>query len=95
MDLALYRDGRLVVCCEVKERASQIQDLVTRLRTYQQRIDPSQPDRGNDPLRKAKYIRLRRPEYLALAAIGARLEYRVAYPPDREFELVRDVIPWV
>ena len=95
MDLALYADGRLVVCCEVKERASQLQELATRLRGYQERIDPAWPDRGNDPLRKAKYIRRRRPEYLALAAIGARLEYRVTYPAGREFELTRDVIPWV
>lgn len=95
MDLALYRDGRLVVCCEVKERASQIQELVRKLRTYGEGVNLNQPDRGNDPLRKAKYLVRRRPEYLSLVAIGARLEYRVAYLNDRSFELTRDVIPWV
>lgn len=44
MDLALYREGRLVVCCEVKERASQLQELVKGLRAYEKGIDFSQPD---------------------------------------------------
>ncbi len=94
MDLALYRDGRLVVCCEVKEKASQIQELLKDIKQYEQRRDLSQPDRGNDALRKAKYIVKRRPEYFALVAIGARLEYQVDYPPGKAFALHRDVIPW-
>lgn len=95
MDLGLYRDGRLVVCCEVKERASQIQALASKLRAYREGVTLSQPDRGNDPLRKAKYLVRRRPQYLSLVAIGARLEYRVTYLDNRSFELSRDVIPWV
>lgn len=95
MDLALYREGRLVVCCEVKERASQLQALVKGIRTYEAGINFSQPDRGNDPLRKAKYVVRRRPEYLSLVAIGARFEYRIRYPKGGTFELTRDVIPWV
>ena len=95
MDLTLYRDGRLVVCCEVKERASQIQELASKLRVYGEGVNLSQPDRGNDPLRKAKYLVRRRPEYLSLIAIGVRFEYRVLYLKGRTFELVRDVIPWV
>lgn len=84
-----------VVCCEIKERASQIQELASRLRGYGEGVNLSQPDRGNDPLHKAKYLVRRRPEYLSLVAIGARLEYRVTYLNDRSFELTRDVIPWV
>lgn len=95
MDLALYRERRLIVCCEVKERAGQIQDLLKHMRRYEEGIDLDQPDRGNDPLRKAKYLVRRRPDYLSLVSIGARLEYRVRYPEGRAFELTRDVIPWV
>jgi hypothetical protein len=94
MDLALYRDGRLVVCCEVKEKASQIQAVLKGIKQYEQTINLNLPDRGNDALRKAKYIVRRRPEYFALVAIGARLEYQVAYPSDKAFALHRDVIPW-
>jgi hypothetical protein len=95
MDLALYREDRLVVCCEVKERASQLQELVKGLRAYEKGINFSQPDRGNDPLRKAKYLVRRRPDYFSLVAIGARMEYHVRHQEGRTFELVRDVIPWV
>jgi hypothetical protein len=95
MDLGLYRDGRLIVCCEVKERAGQIHGLVKRMQQYESGVDLSQRDRGNDPLRKAKYLVTRRPEYLALVGIGVRLEYKVAYSEDRGFRLARDVIPWI
>lgn len=94
MDLVLYRDSRLVVCYEVKERASQIEALAKGVRAYEAGVNFSQPDRGNDPLRKAKYLVRRRPDYFSLIAIGVRLEYRVSYPKGRAFALVRDVIPW-
>lgn len=94
MDLALYREGRLVVSCEVKERASQIEALARGVRVYEAGVNLSQADRGNDPLRKAKYLVRRKPDYFSLVAIGARLEYRVNYPRDRAFALMRDVIPW-
>lgn len=94
MDLALYQKNHLVVCCEVKERAGQIHELVRGIGTYQEALDFAAPDRGNDSLRKAKYIIRRQPEYLSLVAIGVRLEYRVVYPAPQTFELIRDVIPW-
>ncbi len=94
MDLALYRRKRLLVCYEVKERASQIQKLIKGIKTYQQAIDFTAVDRGNDPLRKAKYIVRRRPEYFCGVAIGARFEYRVDYPEREAFRLTYDMIPW-
>lgn len=63
MDLALYQDEKLVICCEVKERARQIQRLINEIMKYQPAVDFAVPDRGNDPLRKAKYIVKRRPDY--------------------------------
>lgn len=66
-----------------------------QLRAYEAGIPPSAPDRGNDPLRKAKYLVRRRPAYFCGVAIGVRLEYAVRYGGDRTFHLVRDVLPWV
>jgi hypothetical protein len=95
MDLGVYDGERLLVCVEVKERATQLQDLIAKLRTYESAVNLLEPDRGNDPLRKAKYLIRRRPPYLCGVAIGIRLEYSVRYPEGKAFELARDVIPWV
>jgi len=95
MDLGVYDGERLLVCVEVKERATQLQDLVKKLRTFESAVSLSAPDRGNDALRKAKYLVGRRPMYFCGVAIGTRLEYSVGYPHGKAFELSRDVIPWV
>ena len=94
MDLALYDGQRLLVCVEIKERASQPEMLVRQLKAYESVVPLSAADRGNDPLRKAKYLVRRRPDYFCGAAIGVRLEYAVHYSGARAFHLVRDVMPW-
>lgn len=94
MDLALYRMDELLVYCEVKVRASQAHDLVEKLSGYENSIDGDRPDRGNDTLRKAKYIARHRPAHFVCVAIGVRLEYRVDYPPAHAFRLTRDLVPW-
>ncbi|MBL7124577.1 MAG: hypothetical protein ISS51_00575 [Dehalococcoidales bacterium] len=93
MDIALYQDNRLIVYCEVKERLGQIQKLIKGIKGYQFAVDLSAPDRGNDPLRKAKYIVKRKPEYFVGVAIGARFEYKVIYLGERSFQLVKDIVP--
>jgi len=95
MDIALYQDNRLIVYCEVKERVSQIQKLIKGIKGYQSAVDLGAPDRGNDPLRKAKCIVIRKPEYFVGVAIGARFDYKVIYLGERSFQLVRDVVPLV
>jgi len=95
MDLALYLNDKLVVCCEVKERASHLQKLIKGIKVYQQSINFTVVDRGNDPLRKAKYIAKRRPKYFCGVAIGVRFEYQVSYPEGYAFQLAKDVIPWI
>lgn len=95
MDIGVYRNNKLFIYCEIKERASQIQKLVQEIRKLQSNIDLTTPDRGNDPLRKAKYLIKQKPEYFVTSAIGARFEYRVVYPSDRSFELVRDIVPLI
>jgi hypothetical protein len=95
MDVGIYRDGQLVVCCEIKEKSSQAVRLVSRMRAYQSRVDLSEPDRGNDALRKAKYLVRKRPKYFYLVAIGARFEFSVLYPHEYSFELREDLLPFV
>lgn len=95
MDLALYQDNALLVCVEIKEKAADLRHLMRQVKAHQAAVDLHAPDRGNDPLRKAKYIVRGRPQYFAAVAIGARLEYRVDYPTDQAFRLAEDVIPWV
>ncbi len=68
--------------------------LVSRMRAYEQHVDLTVPDRGNDPLRKAKYIVKHRPSYFSAVALGGRLDYRVDYQPGQAFRLVPDVIPF-
>ena len=95
MDLALYQGERLLVCVEVKERESQLQNLIRQLKMYEPGVDLAAPDRGNDGLRKAKYLVRRRPEYFCGVALGIRLEYRASYQERTAFRLSRDVIPWI
>lgn len=58
-------------------------------------VDLAAPDRGNDALRKAKYLVRRRPEYFCGVALGVRFEYRVSYPERMAFRLSHDTIPWI
>jgi hypothetical protein len=95
MDIGVYRARQLVVCCEIKEKSSQATRLVSRMRSYQPGVNLSESDRGNDPLRKAKYLVTKRPKYFYLVAIGARFEFSVSYPRDHAFDLHEDVLPFV
>ena len=95
MDIALYKDKKLVVCCEVKEKSDKLMELIKGIKMYQNNIDFTISDRGNDPLRKAKYIIKRRPEYFCGVAIGTRFEFKVNYPNIGSFGLTEDIIPWV
>jgi len=93
MDLAVYADEGLVWCIEVKERARQLPPLVAGIRKHGHHVDFEVPDRGNDPLRKAKYLVQRRPPYFSAVAVGCRLDYSVTHT-DGGFELVEDVVPF-
>lgn len=95
MDIGVYKDNRLLVCCEIKEKSSQAKKLIAGIKTYEMGIDMTAPDRGNDPLRKAKYIIHQRPLFFYLVAIGVRYEFSVSFPEDKSFELREDIIPFV
>lgn len=93
MDIAVYADNSLLICCEIKEKASELKKLVTGIKGYQGGVDFSEPDRGNDALRKAKYLIKHRPKYFSAIAIGMRFEFTVSYEGKRQFMLHEDIIP--
>lgn len=92
MDISVYKGPDLVVCCEVKEKSSQLDSLVRGIKTYAGSVDLGAPDRGNDPLRKAKYLVRRKPRYFSALAIGKRLEFALTYPDENSFVLREDLI---
>lgn len=93
MDVTVYDAGEVILACEVKERSGQLGPLLEGIRKYGRGFDAEAPDRGNDSLRKAKYISKARPRYFSLVAIGHRREFSVDYQPDGTWMLVDDVVP--
>jgi hypothetical protein len=89
-------DGALRWYIEVKERAIDIPGLVDRIGTYgHEGVDLNAPDRGNDALRKAKYLIQYRPVYLSISAIGLRRDFQVAYSAGNRFALIDDMVPLI
>jgi hypothetical protein len=68
MDVSVRVGGDVVWCVEVKERAAQLQPLLRRLVEHGRHVDLESPDRHDDPLRKAKYVVLHRPQWFSLVA---------------------------
>lgn len=95
MDIGIYKKRKLWVCCEIKEKSTQAQNLIRGIRKYENSNEFPDSDRGNDPLRKAKYILKLRPEYFYVVSIGRRFEFKVNYPTNSQFELIEDLIPLV
>lgn len=75
-----------------KGKKRSLDGLLTGIRRYGRAPDWESPDRANDPLRKAKYLARRRPDYFSLVAIGCRFDFSVSYDGDR-LSLVDDIIP--
>lgn len=95
MDIGMYRRGKLWVCCEIKEKSSQAQYLIGEIKKYENASDLADSDRGNDPLRKAKYIVDLKPQFFYLVSIGKRFEFRVEYPKNMQFLLLEDLVPFI
>ena len=93
MDIAVYADNNLLICCEVKEKSSALKELIIGIKKYQEEVDFSVPDRGNDALRKAKYLIKHKPKYFSAVAIGMRFEFSVKYEGKTQFKLHEDIIP--
>jgi hypothetical protein len=87
MDITVRRDGGLLWAVEVKENAAKLLDLQAAFRRYGSAVPLARPDRGNDGLRKSKYLVLNRPPFFSLLALGARFDYAMSYPAETSFRL--------
>lgn len=91
MDVSVYEGDRVLWCIEVKEKAGDLQSLLQGMRRESPHVDLSAPDRGNDPLRKSKYLVRHRPPYFSMVAIGSRLDFSVSYRGGG-FDLTEDLV---
>lgn len=94
MDIGIYKKDKLIVFCEVKEKSLSTKRLINGIKKYSEQLFLPAEDRGNDPLRKTKYIIKHRPQFLYIVSIGDKLEYKVTYPNGRNFNLQEDMIPF-
>ena len=95
MDIGIYKNKKLWICCEIKEKSSQAEKLIHGIKRYQNVNKLPDFDRGNDPLRKAKYIVKQKPGYFYLVALGRRYEFRIEYPENVQFKLIEDLVPLI
>jgi hypothetical protein len=82
MDITVYAGKTLVLYVENKAKKQQAHHLFIKMREYGELgFDIDAPDKGNDPLRKAKYL-VREgayPKYFALSAVDFEQMFLVEY----------------
>lgn len=82
MDITVYAGKKLILYVENKAKKQQAHHLLVRMRKYgESGFDIDAPDKGNDPLRKAKYL-VREgayPKYFALSAVDFEQMFLVEY----------------
>jgi hypothetical protein len=89
MEVSVRREGDLLWCIEVKEKAVSLEGLKAALLRYGPGVPLDEPDRGNDGLRKSKYLVKHRPPFFSILALDAREDYAVRYPAETSFLLDR------
>lgn len=87
MDITMRRDGRLEWCVEVKTTPALTRKLLRNMLTYANQVPLEAGDRGNDALRKAKYLVRHRPPYLSLVGGEQREHFVVTYDSADAFGL--------
>ncbi len=93
MDVSVSRHDDLLWYIEVKERVGKLAALATEIQALGVAgVALGAPDRGDDPLRKAKSLVELRPPYFSLVGIGGRLDFSIAYHDQNRLELISDVI---
>ena len=93
MDLAVRRGKELIWCIEVKEKASQLKGLLSKLESLATDVDMRAADRGNDALRKAKYLVKQRPLFFSGIANGLEKHFRASFPGPTAFTLTEALPP--
>jgi hypothetical protein len=93
MDLTVSNGDRLILYVEHKEKSATAEKLLERMRNHGETgFSLDDPDRGNDALRKAKYL-VRDgayPIYFGLSAVGYRKLFKVEYANGNCFQLIED-----
>jgi hypothetical protein len=82
MDITVYAGEKMLLYVENKVTAAQAKSLLRKMRQYGETgFDLNDPDKGNDPLRKAKYLFRDdcRPPFFGLSAIGYEQLFAVQY----------------
>jgi hypothetical protein len=87
MDVSVRNGTELLWYVEVKAAERQIEPLLTALKRYGATVPVTEPDRGNDPLRKAKYLVRHRPPYLSVVGGERRRHFQVRYEEPATFEI--------
>lgn len=94
IDIGVFLPDGQKLFVEVKERRAQWETLIKRVKDLGHRgVDLSTPDRGNDPLRKAKYIVAGRPDFFVGYCPEGFEVYKVIYSPDSRFILEPSILP--
>jgi hypothetical protein len=79
---------------EVKETKTQWEILISGVKAIGMKgADLKEPDRGNDPLRNAKYILASRPDFFIGYSPEGFDSYKVIYEPKGRFQLEPDPMP--
>ena len=87
--------GELLWYLEVKEKASDVSAFMQDIERHGTvGVDLDAADRGNDALRKAKYLIQYRPMYFSVSAIGIRIDRQVSYESGSRFRLMPDMVPF-
>ena len=94
VDIAIKVPNGPKIFVEVKETKSQWENLIHSIHEIKNKgVDLSTPDRGNDPLRKAKYIITGRPDFFVGYSPEGFDSYSVTYETVGRFTLRKAEIP--
>jgi hypothetical protein len=89
MDVSVREGDDLLWYVEVKAKPAMLPPLLKALEEHGARVDLRRADRGNDPLRKAKYLVRHQPRWLSLVGGEERWHFAAQYPAIGSFTLVR------
>jgi hypothetical protein len=87
MDVSVRESDALLWYVEVKAKPMMLKPLLAALSSHGQGVDALAPDRGNDALRKAKYLVRHQPPLLSLVGGEDRLHFAVEYGSTTSFLL--------
>lgn len=80
MDVVVFqKDGSPHIYVEAKKKDDELEKLTNSISKYSDNVPMDAKDRGNDPLRKCKYIVNDKPKYLWLVGPDHRLSFLIEH----------------